>query len=46
VSSVSCRRVSSLIYAGWLPQDGTFDSERTAGLENERNQLHCSVIAQ
>ena len=29
----------SLIYAGWLPQDGTFDSELAAGLEIERNLL-------
>ena len=33
VSSVSCRRDVSLIYAGWLPQDGTFDSELAAGQE-------------
>lgn len=24
---VGCRRVVSLIFAGWLPQDGTFESE-------------------
>lgn len=39
------RRVVSLIYAGWLPQDGTFESELAAGLEIERNHLQCKVIA-
>ena len=40
-----CRRVVSLIYAGWLPQDGTFESELAAGLEIERDLLRCNVIA-
>jgi len=31
--------VSSLICAGWLPQDGTFESEWIAGLEIERKQI-------
>ena len=35
----------SFKFAGWLPQVETFESERTAGLEIERNQLHCNVIA-
>ncbi|AEV73818.1 hypothetical protein MycrhN_5440 [Mycolicibacterium rhodesiae NBB3] len=30
VSSVSCRRVVSLICAGWLPQDRDFESELAA----------------
>ena len=44
-SSVSCRRVVSLICAGWVPQDGTFESERAAGLEIERDRLQGNVIA-
>jgi hypothetical protein len=44
-SSVSCRRVVSLICAGWVPQDGTFESEWAAGLEIERGQLQGNVIA-
>ena len=35
----------SLIYAGWLPQDGTFDSELAAGLEVERNLLGHNTVA-
>lgn len=35
----------SLIFAGWIPQDGTFESERIAGLEIERNQLQCNMIS-
>jgi hypothetical protein len=47
-----------LIFPGWLPQDGTSESERASklgnyvtadsgplGLETERNQLHCNMIA-
>jgi hypothetical protein len=28
--------VSTLKCAGWVPQDGTFESERIAGLQIER----------
>ena len=38
------RRVS-LRCAGWLPPDGTFESEWAAGLEIERDQLRCNMIA-
>ena len=31
-----CRRVVSLICAGWLPQDGLFGGERFRGLDIER----------
>ena len=44
-SSVSCRRVVNLICAGWLPQDGTFESEWCACLDIERDRLHGNVIA-
>ena len=42
---MSYRRVSSLICAGWLPQDGTFESEWAACLKDERHQLSSNVIA-
>jgi hypothetical protein len=35
----------SLICADWLPQDGTFESERLAGSSGERNRLCCKRIA-
>ena len=35
----------SLKCAGWLPQDGTFESELAAGLEIERDLLRCNGIA-
>ena len=41
---MSCRRVSSLIYAGWLPQDGTFESELAAGSKAECDLLQDNVI--
>ena len=44
VERVVSTRVT-LICAGWLPQDGTFESEWTAGLEIERNQLRGNMIA-
>jgi hypothetical protein len=44
VERVVSTRVS-LKYAGWLPQDGTFESEWTAGLEIERHQLRDNMIA-
>lgn len=44
-SSVSCRRAVSLKCAGWLPQDGTFESELASGSRVERDQLCRSVIA-
>ena len=44
VERVVSTRVS-LIFAGWLPQDGTFGSEWIAGLEIECYQLRCNVIA-
>lgn len=40
-----CRRVVGLIYAGWVPQDGTFESELAAGLEIERNRLQDNTVA-
>jgi hypothetical protein len=45
VERVDVDALSSLIYAGWLPQDGTFESELAAGLEIERDLLRCNVIA-
>jgi hypothetical protein len=42
---VSYRRVSSLIFVGWLPQDGTFESEWAACLKDERYQLSGNMIA-
>ncbi len=44
VERVVSTRVS-LTCAGWLPQDGTFESEWAAGLEIERDQLRCNMIA-
>jgi hypothetical protein len=35
----------SLICAGWLPQDGTFESELAAGSKAERDRLQDNVIA-
>jgi len=45
VVACRCRRVVSLKCAGWLPQDGTFESELAAGLEIERDPLRCNGIA-
>ena len=45
MSSVSLSTRVSLIFAGWLPQDGTFDSELAAGLEIERNLLGHNMVA-
>ena len=45
VERVDVDALSSLIYAGWLPQDGTFDSELAAGLEVERNLLWHNMVA-
>jgi hypothetical protein len=41
------RVVSTLVksLAGWLAQDGTFESELTVGSDIERNQLGSSMIA-
>lgn len=44
VERVVSTRVS-LICAGWLPQDGTFDLELAAGLEVERNLLGHNMVA-
>ena len=44
VERVVSTRVS-LTCAGWLPQDGTFESEWAAGLEIERDLLRCNMIA-
>ena len=45
VERVDVDALSSLICAGWLPQDRTFESELTAGLEIERDLLQGNVIA-
>jgi hypothetical protein len=45
VERVDVDALSSLICAGWLPQDRTFESELTAGLEVERDPLQDNVIA-
>src|SRR3974377_997435 len=44
VERVVSTRVS-LICAGWLPQDGTFESEWLAVSNTERNHLCCRAIA-
>jgi hypothetical protein len=44
VERVVSTRVS-LKCAGWLPQDGTFETELASGSSVERNQLCDSVIA-
>jgi len=44
VERVVSTRVS-LICAGWLPQDGTFESEWLAVSNTERNHLCCRSIA-
>jgi hypothetical protein len=44
VERVVSTRVS-LICAGWLPLDGAFESELTAGLDIERDRLWDNVIA-
>ena len=44
VERVDVDALSTLICAGWLPQDGTFESELAAGLEIERDPLRCNVI--
>ena len=35
----------SLKCAGWLPQDGTFETELASGSSVERNQLSGNAIA-
>jgi hypothetical protein len=40
---VGCRRVVSLIFAGWLPQDGLFGLSGSAGLKIERAHLSSRV---
>lgn len=44
VERVVSTRVS-LIYAGWLPQDGTFESEWDRVSSVERDRLWCNMIA-
>jgi hypothetical protein len=45
VERVDVDALSSLICAGWLPQDRTFESRLTAGLEIEHDLLQGNVIA-
>ncbi len=42
VARVSVRRVVTLICAGWVPHDGVFGRNFSAGLEIERGPLGCS----